>query len=123
VPGRLLLAVRIRRDPSRRSGFVKFAWRQATGAAVASVAFAALEAEGAMVEPRVAIGGLAAPRRLPRAEAVLAGRPWASAPVDDAAAAAAEEASTLDGLGDPDDTRPQLVALGVRRLLRRLAER
>jgi carbon-monoxide dehydrogenase medium subunit len=122
-PPRLLLGVQIRRDPSRRSGFVKFAWRQATGAAVASVALAGLDADGAIAEPRVAIGGLAAPQRLVRAEAVLAGLPWASAPVDEAAAAAANEAATLDGLGDPDDTRPQLVALGVRRLLRRLAER
>jgi CO/xanthine dehydrogenase FAD-binding subunit len=120
-PGRLLVAVRIRRDPGRRSGFVKFAWRQSIGTPVASVAFAALRTDGAIAEPRVAIGGLASPRRLARAEAVLAGRPWAEPPIEEAAAAAAEEAATLDAIGE-DDTRPQLVGLGVRRLLARLVQ-
>jgi CO/xanthine dehydrogenase FAD-binding subunit len=122
-PGRLLLSVRVGRNPSRRSGFVKFAWRQATGTAVASVAFAALDADGAIAEPRLAVGALAEPRRLGRAELLLAGHPWGGAPVEDAAAVAAEEAAALPGLGDPDDTRPQLVALGVRRLLQRLGAR
>jgi CO/xanthine dehydrogenase FAD-binding subunit len=120
-PGRLLVALRIRREPARRSGFVKFAWRRSIGTPVASVAFAALRTGGTIDEPRVAIGGLAAPRRLPRAEAVLAGRPWADPPIEEAAAAAADEASSLDGVGR-DDTRPQLVALGLRRLLDRLVK-
>lgn len=118
--GRLVGAVRIGRDPTRRSGFVKFAWREATGAAVASVAFAAARADGAVAEPRLAVGGLVAPCRLPTAEAVLAGRPWSEATIEEAAAAAAEEASTRAELEDPDDIRPRLVALGVRRLLHRL---
>jgi CO/xanthine dehydrogenase FAD-binding subunit len=121
APGRLLMSVRIRREPTRRSGFVKFAWRRSIGTPVASVAIAALRTNGAIAEPRVAIGGLAAPRRLARAEAVLAGRPWGEPPIEEAAAAAADEASTLEGVGE-DDTRPQLVALGVRRLLERLVQ-
>jgi CO/xanthine dehydrogenase FAD-binding subunit len=113
--------VRIRRDPDRRSGFVKFAWREATGAAVVSVAFAAGRADGAVASPRLAVGGLVAPCRLDRAEAALEGGPWSGPAVDEAADAAAEEAAELAGLGD-DDERPGLVALGVRRLLHRLGE-
>jgi xanthine dehydrogenase small subunit len=122
APGRLVVAVRIRRDPVRRSGFVKFAWRRSTGAAVASVALAARDADGSIAEPRLAVGGLAAPGRLPAAEALLAGRRWDDAPVKEAASAAAEEAARGAGLADPGDSRRRLVALGVRQLLERLAK-
>ena len=111
--------VGIRRDPDRRSGFVKFAWREATGAAVVSVALAANGADGAMAGPRLAVGGLVAPTRLARAEAALAGGPWSGPALAEAAEAAAEEAGELAGL-DQNDERRGLVALGVRRLGERL---
>ena len=112
--------VRIRRDPERRSGFVKFAWREATGAAVVSVAFAAGRADGAIANARLAVGGLVAPTRLAGAEAALEGGPDSGLAIDGAAEAAAEEAAELAGLGH-DDGRPRLVALGVRRLVERWA--
>lgn len=118
--GRFFDGVRIRRDPDRRSGFVKFAWREATGAAVVSVAFAASRADGTIASPRLAVGGLVAPSRLARAEAALAGNAWSAAAIDEAAEAAAEEARLVAKLGH-DDERPPLVALGLRRLVERLA--
>jgi carbon-monoxide dehydrogenase medium subunit len=118
--GRLLESVRIRRDERRRSGFVKFAWREATGAAVASVALAGLEVDGRIREARLAVGALVAPRRLGAAEAALEDGAWSELPAEEAAAAAAEEASSAAGVTDRDDLRPRLVALGVRRLLARL---
>ena len=121
-PGRLVASVRIGRDASRRSGFFKLAWREATGAAVASVAVAALDRDGEIVEPRVAAGGLMQPARLGRAESVLAGRAWSEPPVDAASSAAADDARELARLDDPGDPRPELVALGVRRLLGRLGQ-
>lgn len=111
--------VRIRRDPDRRSGFVKFAWREATGAAVVSVAFAAGHAYGAIENPRLAVGGLVVPGRLARAEAALEGSSWSGPGVADAADAAAEDAAELAALSE-DDERLRLVALGVRRLVERL---
>jgi CO/xanthine dehydrogenase FAD-binding subunit len=117
--GRFFATVRIRRDADRRSGFLKFAWREATGASVVSVAFAASRADGAIANPRLAIGGLVAPVRLARAEAALADSPWSGHAIDEAADAAAEEAAGLAGVGD-DDERPRLVALGVRSLVERL---
>jgi CO/xanthine dehydrogenase FAD-binding subunit len=119
--GRFFDTVRIRRDPQRRSGFVKFAWREATGAAVVSVAFAASRADGVIASPRLAVGGLVAPARLTRAEAALEGAAWSGAGIDEAADVAAEEAAELAGI-DGAGQRPGLVALGVRRLLHRLGE-
>ena len=118
-PARLLTTVTIRRDPGRCSGFAKFAWREATGAAVASVAFAGVSRDGAVAEPRVAVGGLVAPCRLERAEAALTDRPWSERAIDEAATAAARESAERSGL-PADDLRPRLVALGLRRLLHRL---
>ena len=118
--GRLLTAVTIRRDPSRQSGFVKFAGREATGAAIASVALAAGVRDGVVAEPRVAVGGVVAPGRLASAEAALAGRPWPEA-ADEATAAAVEECAARSGL-PADDYRLRLVGAGLRRLLRGLGD-
>jgi CO/xanthine dehydrogenase FAD-binding subunit len=118
-PGRIVTAVRIDRDPKRRSGFLKFAWRRSTGGAVASVAFAARRGDGAVAEPRLAVGGLVAPTRLESAESLLAGCAWGDAPVDEVAAAASDEAADRARLA-AGDLRRRLVALGVRRLLERV---
>lgn len=117
--GRFFDTVRIRRDPDRHSGFVKFAWREATGAAVVSVAFAARRTDGAIVDARLAVGGVVAPSRLARTEAALEGGPWRGSEVYEAAEGAAVEAAELAELDDADHRRA-LVALGVRRLLERL---
>jgi aerobic carbon-monoxide dehydrogenase medium subunit len=115
----LLTAVRIRRDPGRRSGFAKFAWRRATGTAVASVALAARADNGVIRDPRVGAGGFLPPAQLEKAEGLLDGKPWNDDAVAEAAAVAALEAAERAGLA-ANDLRPRLVGVGVRRLVARL---
>jgi len=119
-PGRrVITGVWIPRDGLRRSGFLKYAWRRATGTAVISVAMAVSVGDGRLARPRIAIGGLR-PRatRLAGAEGELNGRRWDRHQTAAWAGRAAREAVT--GLGD-QSYRHGLVELAANELLNRLS--
>jgi carbon-monoxide dehydrogenase medium subunit len=116
--GRLITAVSVPLGRSRRAGFRKYAWRQSSGRTLVSVGVGLEMKGGVVAEPRVAVGGICQhPRRLPRAEAYLLGRPWRSDALDDAARIAAEEV-IADVQAPPSSSyRRRLVAAGVRAAL------
>jgi len=118
-PRTLLMSVQLLPPGGRRSGYVKYAWRRATAMALVIVSVSARrDAAGALLEPRVAVGGLCRARRLPTAEGMLAGRKLDSALIDEVARAAAAEPPFEETGTAPGETfRRRLVATGVRQLL------
>jgi carbon-monoxide dehydrogenase medium subunit len=120
--GCLILAVRIPQEDKRRSSFLKFAWRQASGKTIVSVATALRVEDNLIVAPRLAIGGLCHhATRLLEAERALVGRAWSEDLVEDVTRIAAVEA-VCDVTGPPgEEYRRRLVTVGIRRALREIA--
>jgi CO/xanthine dehydrogenase FAD-binding subunit len=120
--GCLITAVRIPRESERRSGFLKFSWRQASGKTIVSVAAALRIEDGLIAAPRLTVGGLArSAARLPQTEQILAGRAWSQDLAEEAASAAAAE-PVFDASSPPGENyRRRLVSEGVRRILAELA--
>lgn len=67
----LITAIQIPASPSRRSAFHKYAWRQAAGKTIVSVAASARFENNRAVDPRLVAGGLSRAQRLSQAEALL----------------------------------------------------
>jgi CO/xanthine dehydrogenase FAD-binding subunit len=122
--GRLIVAVRVPLDRPRRAGFRKYAWRHSSGRTLVSVGAGLELRDGVALEPRLAVGGICQhPRRLPRAEARLAGRPLDGAAIAEAARIAADEVPA-DVTAPPSAAyRRRLVAAGVRAALAEAAGR
>ena len=118
-PGALIVGVEIQLAGSeRRSAFRKFAWRRSSGRTLVTVAIG-----GTAEAPRVAVGGLCQHAvRLPRVEALLAGRAWTNAVIDEAARRAADETPADVAAFPPPGYRRRLVAAGVRSALVELSE-
>lgn len=118
-PRTLLVSVQLPPPASRRSGYIKYAWRRATAMALVIVSVSARrDTSGALLEPRVAVGGLCRARRLPAAEGMLAGHKLDAALIDEVARAAAAEPPFEEKGTPPGETyRRRLVATGVRQLL------
>ena len=118
-PRTLLVSVQLPPPAGRSSGYVKYAWRRATAMALVIVSVSARrDTTGALLEPRIAVGGLCRARRLPLAEGMLAGRKLDGALVDKVAhAAAAEPPFEETGTAPGETYRRRLVATGVRQLL------
>lgn len=117
-PGWLISAVRLPPQGGRRSAYTKFEWRRATAKAIVTVAVSVDLRDGTAVGPRLAVGGLCVPRRLPGAERLLAGRKIDPASLDEVARAAAEEPPFTEAPTPPGEAyRRRLVAYGVRQLL------
>jgi CO/xanthine dehydrogenase FAD-binding subunit len=119
--GRLITAVRLPSVPARRSTFLKFAWRRASGKTIINVAGSALVVDGVVYDPRLAVGGAARiAARLPQAERLLAGRRIERTVADEASRVASSEA-VVDVPFPPAETyRRRLIQAGVRRILSEL---
>lgn len=115
----LLVSVQLPPSAGRHSGFLKYAWRRATAMALVIVAVStARDAAGALVWPRIAVGGLCRARRLPGAEGMLEGRRLEGTLIDEVAGAAAAEPPFEEAGTPPGELyRRRLIAAGVRRLL------
>ena len=102
-----------------RFGFCEFS-RRAGDYAIA-MALATLRIEGGtIVDPRVGVGGAeASPRRIPEAEAALAGRPPEAAVLRAAAEAAADAIEPLEDIQADAAYRRDLVRAMTRRALER----
>jgi len=104
--------------PDTRFGFYEFS-RRAGDYAIAMALVVFRIAGGVIAEPRVGVGAEAAPRRIPVAEAALAGRPPDGAAFRAAADAAAEAVDPLDDIQASADYRRDLVRTVTRRALER----
>jgi len=120
LPPRTLLAgVHLPALRGRQSGYLKYAWRHATAMALVIVSVSVCrDASGALIEPRVAVGGLCRARRLPLAEKRLAGRKLDRDLIEDLAQAASSEPPFEETDVAPGESyRRGLIAAGVRQLL------
>jgi carbon-monoxide dehydrogenase medium subunit len=115
----LLESVRLPPPAGRRSGFIKFEWRRATAMAIVIVAVSTCrDSAGMLLEPRIAVAGLCRARRLPAAEAMLAGRTLDNTLIDEVSRASATQPPFEESGTAPGETyRRRLVAAGVRQLL------
>jgi CO/xanthine dehydrogenase FAD-binding subunit len=115
---RLITAVRVPLDRPRHAGFRKYAWRHSSGRTLVSVGVG-LEVSGrGAADPRLAVGGICQhPRRLPRTEARLVGRPLDADAIEEAARMAAEEVVADVDAPPSASYRRRLVAAGVRAAL------
>jgi CO/xanthine dehydrogenase FAD-binding subunit len=121
--GHLIAAIKVPIEVGRRSGFLKFAWRRASGKTIVNVAAALRIEDGLVVAPRLAVGGLGShATRLPRSEKILDGQVWNESLAEEAARLAASEA-VFDVPSPPGEKyRRKLVAAGIRQLLKDMAK-
>jgi carbon-monoxide dehydrogenase medium subunit len=104
-----------------RFGFLEFSRRAGDFALSAALVTYRVE-DGVMVEPRVGVGGAEPkPRRIPEAEAALAGRPPGIEAFRAAADAAAAAIDPLEDIHTDADYRRDLVRTMTRRALERAA--
>ncbi|MEA2905325.1 MAG: aerobic carbon-monoxide dehydrogenase medium subunit [Alphaproteobacteria bacterium] len=109
--------------PDTRFGFCEFS-RRAGDFAIGMALVTYRVEDGAMVEPRVGIGGAEAkPRRLADAEAALAGRPPGADAFNHAADAAAAAIEPLEDFNTSAEYRRDLIRTMTRRALERAAAR
>ncbi|MEA2939326.1 MAG: aerobic carbon-monoxide dehydrogenase medium subunit [Alphaproteobacteria bacterium] len=109
--------------PDTRFGFCEFS-RRAGDFAIGMALVTYRVEDGAMVEPRVGIGGAEAkPRRLADAEAALAGRPPGADAFNHAADAAAAAIDPLEDFNTSAEYRRDLIRTMTRRALERAAAR
>jgi carbon-monoxide dehydrogenase medium subunit len=116
----LLAAARLPLLPSdTHFGFREFSRRAGDYAIAMTLATLRIE-DGVIVDPRVGVGGAeAAPRRIPEAEAALAGRPPEAAVLHAAAEAAADAIEPLEDIQADAAYRRDLVRAMTRRALAR----
>ncbi|HET6146098.1 MAG TPA: FAD binding domain-containing protein [Polyangia bacterium] len=119
IPGGALIRhVNIPREPGRRSAFVKFAWRAASGITLVSVAASMLIHDHTVVAARLAAAGVRArASRLPEAERVLVGQPAGDALFARAGAVGGAELPCEIGNSPSAAYRRRLVEEGLRRAL------
>jgi carbon-monoxide dehydrogenase medium subunit len=102
-----------------RAGFCEFSRRAGDYALAMALATFRVE-DGIIVAPRLGVGGAeASPRRIPEAEAALAGRPPEAAVLRAAAEAAAEAIDPLEDIQADAEYRRDLVRAMTRRALER----
>ena len=107
--------------PELRWGFYEFSRRAGDYALAMALATFRLE-DGLIVGPRLGLGGVeASPRRIPEAEAVLAGKPPEIGIFREAAEAAAEAIDPLEDIQAGAKYRRDLVRAVARRALERAA--
>lgn len=122
TPGDLIASIRIAGKTDQRSGFSKFAWRQASGKTIVNVAAAVRLKDSVIAAPRLAVGAVGHhARRLTESERMLAGSVPTRDFVDKVARLASGEAvfdisSTLS-----EKYRRGLIEAGVRELLTELS--
>ena len=114
-PRALITAIRLPRREGRRSAYVKFAWRAASGKTIVAVA-ASIDSSGGA--PRLAASGVAdRAARLPRAEAILGAGPLGPTVIEGAARVAKDELRFEQVDPPGEHYRRGLVAEGVRRAM------
>ncbi len=107
--------------PELRWGFYEFSRRAGDYALAMALATFRLE-DGLIAGPRLGLGGVeASPRRIPEAEAVLAGKPPEIGIFREAAEAAAEAIDPLEDIQAGAEYRRDLVRAVARRALERAA--
>jgi len=107
--------------PELRWGFYEFSRRAGDYALAMALTTFRLE-DGLIVGPRLGLGGVeASPRRIPEAEAVLAGKPPEIGIFREAAEAAAEAIDPLEDIQAGAEYRRDLVRAVARRALERAA--
>jgi len=107
--------------PELRWGFYEFSRRAGDSALAMALATFRLE-DGLIAGPRLGLGGVeASPRRIPEAEAVLAGKPPEIGIFREAAEAAAEAIDPLEDIQAGAEYRRDLVRAVARRALERAA--
>jgi aerobic carbon-monoxide dehydrogenase medium subunit len=105
--------------PDTRWGFYEFSRRAGDYALAMALATFRLE-NGVIVEPRLGLGGVeVSPRRIPEAEALLAGKPPEIAVFREAAEAAADVVDPLEDIQASSEYRRDLVRAVARRALER----
>ncbi|MDE0058854.1 MAG: FAD binding domain-containing protein [Defluviicoccus sp.] len=103
--------------PDARWGFREFARRAGDFALAMALAVYRVE-EGAIVEPRIGVGGVeACPRRIPEGEAVLAGRAPGPALFRETAAAVADAVDAVSDVHASAEYRGELAGVMVERAL------
>lgn len=103
--------------PDARWGFCEFARRAGDFALAMALALYRVE-DGAIVEPRVGLGGVeACPRRIPEGEAILAGRAPGPELFREAGAAVAEAADAMTDSHASAAYRSEIAAVMVERAL------
>jgi len=115
--GELLTAVRLPALPARAGSAFQRCVRTAMDIAlVNSAAFMRLDADGVVVEARIALGAVGpTPLRAPAAENRLEGRPFDPAAAEEAAECAAEDARAIDDVRASADYRREMVRVLTRR--------
>ena len=107
--------------PELRWGFYEFSRRAGDYALAMALTTFRLE-DGLIAGPRLGLGGVeASPRRIPEAEAVLAGKPPEIGIFREAAEAAAEAIDPLEDIQAGAEYRRDLVRAVARRALERAA--
>jgi carbon-monoxide dehydrogenase medium subunit len=102
-----------------RAGFCEFSRRAGDYALAMALATFRVE-DGIIVAPRLGVGGAeASPRRIPEAEAALAGQPAEAAVLRAAAEAAADAIDPLEDIQADAEYRRDLVRAMTRRALER----
>jgi CO/xanthine dehydrogenase FAD-binding subunit len=114
-PCALITSIRLPREEGRRSAYVKFAWRAASGKTIVAVA-ASIDGSGSA--PRLAASGVAGrAARLPRAEAILGTGSLGPEVIEEAARVAKDELR-FEQVDPPGERyRRRLIAEGVRRTI------
>lgn len=122
-PGELIAAVVIPSQDARRAAYLKHTTRSADDWPALGIAVSAMLGNGKLQNVRAAIGAATdTPRRLPAAEAALAGKPLDAAAMQAAGDAAAGEAEVHSDARGTAPYKRELIRVFVRRALQTLAE-
>ena len=116
-PGELIRSIRVPRPLARLTAFHKIAKRRYDDISSVAVGFAIDVADGVVTRARIGLGGVAAtPLRALATEAVLEGRPWVEATVEEAAAVLATEGTPMDDHRASAAYRAAMLGQSIRKL-------
>jgi carbon-monoxide dehydrogenase medium subunit len=124
-PHELLVDIRIpKSDLGKPSHFLKFGLRKGQALALVNAAASLwLDDNGAIAEPRIALGAVApVPMRCPKAEAVIAGKQPSDELLEEAAEMAVTECKPIDDFRASANYRRQLVRTMTYRCLKQSVE-
>jgi aerobic carbon-monoxide dehydrogenase medium subunit len=119
APTGLITEVRLPRKTLRRSRFIKFSWRAASGRTIASVSGVLTVKDGQIVEARFACGGVSTkPARLTAVETAVLGQTLAETVFQEAARRGAAEVVIEADQPPAEEYRRHLVRAGILQALK-----
>jgi carbon-monoxide dehydrogenase medium subunit len=122
APTGLITEVRLPRKALRRSRFLKFSWRAASGKTIVSVCGALTIKDGRITEARFACGGVAtSPARLTAVETALLGKSAVETVFQEAARRGAAEVVIEAAQPPAEEYRRHLVRAGILQALKDMA--